>query len=394
MKITDVQTFPVVLERYKGEWTTEAIESMGFRFSADGDRISNVIIKLITNENIIGWGESHPVTFITGETQGSVLNTIRYLKTFLIGIDPTQISLISDKMDMAIAGNYNAKAAIIMALYDILGKSLNAPIYKLLGGLRRPEFIVRRSIGVPHLGSLKDKNYVDKFIQGAIQAAKSGTTEIPVKFGTTPSEDLERVRLVREAVGDKVHVSVDPNNYYDYKTCIRLIKAMNKYNIYYFEDPGYFGDIDGLAKVTKSVDTPIAIDMWLQRPEQVIRLVKMNAADILILKPVTKGGLSDAMKMASIAESAGLSYIIKAAAESRLGSTATAQFIASAKICPYDTAMGTSCLWVKEDIVSKGGIKFEGPVCKVPKEPGLGIEVNEEKLLSLKPNKLFGRSKR
>lgn len=386
MKITDIQTFPVVLERYQGEWTAETTESWGSGFSSESDRVSNVIMKLVTDEGIIGWGEAHPVTYVTGETQGSILSAISYLKNGLINMDPTQISLISDKMDRAIAGNHNAKAAIIMALYDILGKSLGAPIYELLGGLHRSEFIVRRrSVGVAHLGSLKDKSYVDKFVKGVIQAVKIGTTEVPVKLGTTPSEDVERVRLVREAVGDKVRIFVDPNNYYDYKTCIKLIKKMEKYDIYFFEDPGYFGDLDGLVKVTKAVDTPIAVDMWLQRPEQAIRLVKMGAVDMFILKPVSKGGLSDAMKMASIAESAGLSYIVKAAAESRLGSTATAHFIASAKICPYNTSMGTSCLWVKEDIVSKGGIEFEGAVCKVPKEPGLGLEVDEEKLLSLRP---------
>lgn len=385
MKITDIQTFPVVLERHKGEWTAETIESWGHRFSSESDHVSNVIVKLVTDENIIGWGEAHPTTYITGETQGSILYVIRHLKNSLVNMDPAQISLISDKMDMAIAANHNAKAAIIMALYDILGKSLDVPIYELLGGLRRSEFIVRSTVGVSGLGSLKDKNYVDSFLKSAIQAAENGVTEIPVKFGTTPREDVERVRLLREAVGDKVHISVDPNHYYDYKTCIKLIGKMDDYDLYYFEDPGHFGDIDGLAKVTKAVDIPIAIDMWLQRPEQAIHLIKIDAADIFILKPVTKGGLLDSMKMASIAESAGLSYIVKAAAESRLGSTATAHFIASAKICPYNTAMGTSCLWVKEEIISKGGIEFEGAVCKVPKEPGLGLEVNEEKLLNLRP---------
>jgi len=275
-------------------------------------------------------------------------------------------------MDEAVVGFIRVKAAIDNALYDLNGKVLGVPAYQLLGGKLRDGYIVE---GVGYGLSLEEPHIV---AAKAKEAAEFGYRQLEFKGGdrVDPARDLERLRLIREAIGNDIPIKVDFNGFYDTKTSIRLIHEMEKYGIQWIEQPAKYWDLEGLAQVRKAVAVTVVADEPVDNEYDMMRVIRMAAADAVHIKPTIKGGLTTARKLLWIAEAAGIQIVPGTSAPSGVGMAAAHAFFA---ICPNLSggAHGSPSDILVEDIV-EDPIPAGSTYIKISDRPGLGIELNEE----------------
>ena len=180
MKITSIKTKKVELE-LKEPFVTAALS----RTSQP-----TILVKVETDEGIIGYGESVPTRHIVGELPDSIEIIIKEIENKIKGENPLDIESIHRTMDKFIVGNNGAKAGIDIALYDIKGKLMNQPLYKVLGGFSNQiESDVTLSI-----------NKKEEMVESAIKYVKAGFKILKVKIGLEPKKDIETIKMIREAV--------------------------------------------------------------------------------------------------------------------------------------------------------------------------------------------------
>jgi L-alanine-DL-glutamate epimerase-like enolase superfamily enzyme len=321
-----------------------------------------ILVRISTDENIVGIGEGAPTTLITGETQEGALITVnKYLAPVLIGRNPFEIGALVEEMDKVILGNPSSKAAVDMALYDVLGKAVGKPLYDLLGG---------HVHNVPTDCTIGIKK-PEEMAKDARLIVEGGFKTIKVKIGIDAKEDVERVRLIRETVGDDIAIRVDANQGYDAKTAIRVIQRLEPYNVQLVEQPVPAWDIEGLAKVRHVVNIPIMADESIHTLRDVIQIIKREAADVINIKLMKAGGIFRAKQIAAIAESAGIPCLVGCMIETKLAVTAAAQFAVSTR--NVQEADLDAPLFLSEDPVKEGGVQYNRGILKIPDLPGLGV---------------------
>jgi len=379
MKITDVSIFTVTLPRRREhKWTGIGEEGVGYRYA---------IIKLMTDEGIIGYGEAPAKPRLAGgrgghgETAKTTEHIIRdYLLPTIEGENPFNIELIHDKMNKRVGGYFYAKAAIDIALYDIMGKAKDLPVYQLLGGAYRKIVPICHSLGLME---------VEKAVDEAIIAVKEGAKHIKIKVGIDPIRDIDIVQKVRKAVGPRISIAVDANQGYSSpKAAIRIIKEMEPSNIVYMEQP-----VKGLyqmRRVTHAVDTPIMADESVWTPEDTLEIATLEAADLISIYVAKSGGLFPARQVAHVAKAAGISCNVNSCIEFGVGNAASLHLIASAQnidlpaLVPVTNIEGREQVEVVNkfylDDIIREPFDYDDGYLRIPEGPGLGIEIDEEKL--------------
>ena len=245
-----------------------------------------------------GWAEVGVSPQRDGLQAAQLIDTIdRILAPAVVGTEVGNFALLHRKMDAAIAGHYRVKAAIESAAYDLLGKALGVPVWKLVGGK------IVDTIGVlgwvmastPEECSQKAKAYVD-----------SGFDTLKVKVGFGPEKDEEVVRAVRKAVGENTVLRVDANCIYSRDDALASLKRLEPYNIFHYEDPIAGDDLEGMAWLRQKVPVRLMADESCITPEDLIRVIRAGAADIVKLSVQVNGGICKTAQMARIAEAAGI----------------------------------------------------------------------------------------
>jgi len=325
-----------------------------------------VLVRIHTDENIVGVGEGVPTTMITGETQEGAIHSVnKYLAPILVGKDPFEIGKLVAQMDRVILGNSSAKAAVDIALHDILGKAINKPLYNLLGGYVH-EVSTDCTIGIKK---------PEEMAKDALVIVERGFNTIKVKIGVDVAEDVERVRRVREAVGDDIVIRVDANQGYSAKTAIRVIHKLEPYRIQLVEQPVPAWNIEGLAMVKHAVSVPIMADESVHSPQDAVEIIKRDSADMINIKLMKAGGIFKARQIATVAEAAGIPCMVGCMQETRVSITAAAQLAVSTE--NVQEADLDSPLFLREDPVEEGGIEYEQGMLKMPSLPGIGVVLKE-----------------
>lgn len=335
----------------------------------------HVVIKLHADDGLFGLGEveAYPSFERVGaETQAGIVAVLHdYLAPPLIGVSAFDLNLIWKKMDEAVVGYWRVKAAIDNALYDLMGKRLGLPAYELIGGKVRDHYVVE---GVGYGISIDEPEKVARIAKDAV---KRGYRQLELKAGDKrPERDVERLRLVREAIGKDVPIKIDFNGYYDTKTAIRLIRAMEPLGVQWIEQPAKYWDLEGLAMVRNAVTTTIVVDESVESPQDMMRVIRAGAADAIHIKPTIKGGLTTARKIAAVAEAGGVMIVPGTSAPTGVGMAAAQAFIATCADLSGGTHGSPSDTLV-EDIV-KNPIPADATIVHVPTGPGLGIELDEK----------------
>jgi o-succinylbenzoate synthase len=351
MKIKYVEIHPISIP-LKESFTI----SLGTIEDAD-----NVILCMKTDDDLVGWGEAAPSSPITGDIQEYIISGLNFIKPILIGRDPFDISRIEQDIEAAIKGNCAMKAAIDMALLDLIGNTTKTPIYKLLGRYRT-EFRTDCTIGI------KDPK---DMARDAVRIVEEGFSTIKVKVGTDPAQDVERIKEIRDAVGYEIRVRADANQGWKPKDAVRVIKRLERYELQLIEQPVPWWDIKGLKWVRTHVDIPVMADESVHSPQDAIKLIEQDAVDMFNIKLMKCGGIKNGIKIANIAESAGMKCMVGCMIESRVAITAASHLVASTKnITEVDL---DSSLSLSEDPI-EGGIKIDRGKIVLPDKPGLGID--------------------
>jgi len=335
------------------------------------ERSSNIIVKIETDEGIEGYGESTCVHFFWGETQGSIRDVVENLLTpVLIGKDPTNIISIIERMNSVIVGNPFAKAAVEMALWDIKGKALGAPVYSLLGGFRRKSIPVSHSVGY---GTLQE------MVQQTSELVDQGYRTLKIYCGRdTPEADLERIRAVRKAVGDKINLYVEVNQRWSFKTALRLLSPLEDLQILFIEQPIYSYLRREMKIHRERSAVPLAVDEGVFTPEDVFMAKEKGLSDIVNIYVLKAGGIYNAKKALDIADTVGMDAFVGSFNELSISSIAGAHIAATIVNLPYPCYLVGPTLY-EEDIL-KEPLDIRDGMLHLTDYPGLGIEVDERQL--------------
>jgi L-alanine-DL-glutamate epimerase-like enolase superfamily enzyme len=365
MRITKAEFIPI---RAKGTST--------LRISKGSTQVAySVLVKVETDEGTIGFGEavSGPPGY-PEELQEEIIAALKhYLQPDLFREDPSNILAIREKMDRIINGKYWTKAAVITALYDLMGKARKVPVYKLLGGTWRER--------IPNLAGMVGIDTPDNMVRKALSFTEKGATTIKLKIGDTVNADADRILAVREAIGPEIGIRVDANSHYQAEEAIRLIKKVEKYNILHVEAPVDKHDIISMAKVNQSVDVPIMSDESVRNPIEAKTLCEMNAVDIIKVK-VTKMGFDLAGSILKIAKDSGKKCILGHMLELGVAGTAEAHFaLAHPELIEPHEIGSIRTIGISEDII-KESVDACPNNFSLYKGDGLGVTLNEEKIKS------------
>ena len=316
-----------------------------------------------TDSGLIGLGEAAPDPEVTGETQDSCQHVLRRAEAWLIGRDPFEIEAILASFEEESFGQPSAMAALDMALYDLVGKALGAPVFRLLGGSSRRAMEIYPV--VPLLPPQEMATLAAMFAQAGYKALK-------LKVGTGPDEDEERVRAVREAVGPDIRLRVDVNQgWHTAEVAIPAVQRVARWNVDWIEQPVDADDLEGLARVTHSVKVPIMADEGCQTPQDALAVVSQGAANMINVKLMKCGGLFRARQITAIAGAAGIPCVVGSMAESTIASLAGLHLYAASRLFIAGEVIGP--LFLHGDIAR--GFQVDGNRAVLTEQPGLGAEV-------------------
>lgn len=366
MGIKKIEVYPVVL-RYKEP----------FRISAGTtSETHNVVVRVVTDYDVVGWGESSPSKRVTDETSESVVQALDRIAPKLVGMCPLRIEQIVEAMDSKVKKNPAAKAAVDIALYDILGKTTGKPLFMLLGGYRT-------EVATDFTLSIKSP---EEMADDAIAAVKKGFKALKVKVGVDPDEDVDRIRLIREAVGCDVRLRIDANQGWTVKEALDVLGKVEKFDVEFVEQPVPAEDLDGLRAVRKDSPMPVMADESVHSPEDAFRLIEAGAVDLINIKLMKSGGILKGKKIAEVAESAGVGCMIGCMSESAIGIAAAAHLAAGCRNIVY--ADLDSDLMLRDKFVMSGGAEVKGCMRTFSDADGLGLEQIDMKSLG-KPLKVY-----
>jgi L-Ala-D/L-Glu epimerase len=277
----------------------------------------NTVVRITTADGIYGLGECCPYRSIHGETQKGTLAFAEDLAQALIGLDAREIESISLLMDKMIVGNASIKCAFDMALYDLNAKRVGLPLYRYLRGDRSKKIYTDNTV------SLLTR---EKMAEKALKFKEMGFPVLKVKLGTRGSEDVARMQAIREAIGDDLPLRIDANQGWNYIDALRNLQSMADLNIEHCEEPIHAGNTADQVRLTALSPIPIMADESVFSHRDAYRVLSAQAAHMINIKLGKAGGITNAMKIAAIAQGADIYCQTGSFSESRLGITALVHF--------------------------------------------------------------------
>ncbi|MEM2997165.1 MAG: enolase C-terminal domain-like protein, partial [Candidatus Bathyarchaeia archaeon] len=233
LRITKVEIIPVDVPR------SRVLSLSHYGRLGEGRPVEFVLTRIHTDEGITGLGECPPLPPLSPESQPVIVEVLRnWIVPNILGLDPFDLMEIWRRMDHYAPTYPMAKAAVDMALWDIIGKSLGLPLYRLLGGGKPVRIPL---VGLIGLGS------PDEVVKDAERYVSEGYRGLRLKIG--PGRDVECVRALREAFGGEVDIRVDCNQAYSKAGAVRVIRALERFEVELVEQPTPWWDFKTLAEV-------------------------------------------------------------------------------------------------------------------------------------------------
>jgi L-alanine-DL-glutamate epimerase-like enolase superfamily enzyme len=351
MKITNIEAWPVSMQ----------LEEPYIIAYERVEETTNVFIRIETDRNITGFGCAAPDLQITGESHESVLNAINNtIEPYLVGKDPIRYALHLERLKREIGGQPAALACVDMALYDILGKYCEMPLWKLLGGFRDR---IKTSITIGILP-------IDDTVERAKEYIAGGFSSLKLKGGLDVESDIERVRKVREAVGKRIELRFDANQGYSVDDAVGFVKGTLAFNIELLEQPTSREKTDSLRSISKRVPIPIMADESIMSLRDAFRLARGDFIDMVNIKLMKAGGIYEALMINAVARSAGIEVMVGCMDEAALGIAAGLHFALARPNVIY--ADLDSFIGLKGD-PTIGAVKLRSGTLYANNAPGLGF---------------------
>jgi L-alanine-DL-glutamate epimerase-like enolase superfamily enzyme len=320
----------------------------------------SAIVRVDTEDGLTGWGE-HNVNFLP-ELSASYME--QQAREWLIGRDARNLAAFHRDCPL----ETRLKSGIEMALWDLCGKAAGLPVAMLLGGIIRPRVELAACMGIQSYRRAGEL---------AAWYVEMGFRTLKTKAGADMDEDLEMVRGVRDAVGDRLKLRIDPNRAYSPSQAAELCRRLEPYHLEYLEQPIPAEPLSDAAWLRRQTSVPIALNESVVDPASVLAILREEAAEFILPDTHTAGGILPCVKIGHLGESAGIPCIMHCGHD--LGPK-TAAMLHIAGACPaYSLANDSTYYGLEDDIITEP-FRIESGTLSVPTAPGLGIEVDPGKL--------------
>ncbi len=368
-KITSVETIPL-----------EIPFTAPFKISQGAPRatIETLLVRVHCDQGVAGVGETQ-----AWRRQGSaeilpnlVTAVERYFEPLLIGRSPFDIAAIMNDLNTTLYNSLYAQAAIGDALYDLAGKLLGVPVHDLLGGKCRDRIRVGAVLSM--------KPAVEEVVSEAEAFYERGFRHFGLKIGNDPVADLRGVVGLRKHFGDDIVLRVDANASMSFDAALQLLKKMEPYDIDAAEQPVAIWDVDGLAALSRAVAIPIMADESVSTDHSLLDVIRRRAASVVQTKVAKNGGIYYIRKLWHLAGAAGMRIY---PGNHPSVSVATASVAHMAAAWPEPLMEGVFAVGVSGALaadVVQDPIRPENGEIHIPEGPGLGFELDEDRLSSLR----------
>ena len=327
-----------------------------------------VIVRAETSDGIIGWGESAalPFPFYKPETTDICLLVLeKYVAPLVLGKEFNSIDGLM-KLMSSIKKNNFAKTGLETAVWMILSLQQKQPLAKLLGGTRT-KIAVGESLGI--------KKTVKQTLEEVALRLSQGFVRIKLKI--QPGWDLKLVEAVRQKFG-YIDLMVDANSAYTLKD-VKALAELDRFNLTMIEQPLADDDIVDHSVLAKLIKTPICLDESILSAEDARRAIYLQACKIINIKPGRVGGLLESIKIHDLCANHGIGVWCGGMLETGIGRAYNIA-LSSLPNFRYPADMSPVSFFYKDDLVAKSfAVDKEGNI-EVPKIPGLGFVVDENKI--------------
>jgi L-alanine-DL-glutamate epimerase-like enolase superfamily enzyme len=353
MKITRVEAWPVAMRlAVPYSIAYETVETT-----------TNVFLRVETSAGVSGFGCAAPDLPVTGETPEDVLAALgTVVADTLRGTDPLRTTKLLEVLRPHLASKPSTFASVDMALHDLLAKRAGLPLWRLLGGFRR-SFMTSITIGILPPAET---------VGAAREYVARGFRSLKIKGGRSVEEDAERVLRVREEVGPKIELRFDANQGYTVEDSIRFVDMTRRAKLELIEQPTPTSEPDLLGRVTSRVYLPIMADESLRTLRDAFRLARRDLVDMVNVKLMKVGGISEAVLISAVARAAGLEVMVGCLDEAALGIAAGLHFALSRPNVAYCDLDGHL------DLIgdpSAGAVILKDGVLWPTEKPGLGFDM-------------------
>ncbi|GAB4143359.1 MAG: enolase C-terminal domain-like protein [Planctomycetaceae bacterium] len=319
----------------------------------------SAIIKVETNEGSHGWGEAN-TNFLPDISARKMEADAQWA----IGRDPLNIAAFHRDCPL----ETRLKSGIELALWDILGKACGVPVATLLGGILRPEIELAACMGI--------QSY-ERAGEIASLYVEQGYSTLKMKAGTDADEDFEMVRGIRDAVGDRLKLRVDPNRAYSPQEAAELAKRLEQFDLEYFEQPIPAEPLSDAHWLRQQTSIPIALNESVIGPQSVMEILRADAASHLLPDTHIAGGIWPCVIIGHLCEAAEIPCIMHCGHD--LGPKTAAMIHVAAAGPAYSLANDSTYYGLEDDVLVEPFEIVNGKIA-VPITPGLGLECDPEKL--------------
>jgi muconate cycloisomerase len=370
MKITTIEAIAVSLPMKKpvqmaGETVTQA---------------ENVFVRIESDAGAVGWGEAAAAPTMTGETIAGMMAAIELMRPKLISHAAYDFAAATAAMDAQLYGNHGAKAAIDMALHDLVGRASGRPVYALFGAKRRSRMPVLAVIGSKDAAA---------DLREAQARWNAGYRAFKIKVGLdAPEADAVRTMMLCQALkgqaggqaqgGETCLISADANQGFSVDDALTFVRGIADCGLDFFEQPVGAHDLDGMSRIAAATKVPIGADEGIHSLDDIVRHYERKAARGVSLKAIKLGGLSGLFAASRLCGELGMQVNISCkTGETSLASAAAVHLAAVAPAIAWGLTVTSSGL--AEDVTATP-LRIESGHVEVPEQPGLGIDVDEHRL--------------
>ena len=332
---------------------------------------SVIFVKLTTEDGVVGWGEQRALPSWSYETAETIAVVIkRHLRPILLTLTPFDVEAFHARANRLLSPSVSngfpfAKAAVDLAMHDAAGRSVGLPVHALLGGRIRDEIPLCSAIGVDDPGAVRER----------VQES-SAYTAYKVKIGGDPEADAAAIRAVADVAGGKP-LWLDANQSYRPSALRQLLGAIRDVpGVHCVEQPVPSTDTLALQRLRTMIDLPVAIDEGSFTAQDLARAFRLDAADLVVIKIAKSGGLRNAHKTAQVGLAAGLELLASGLTDCGVGFAAALHLFSQLETALPAELNGPELL---ADLYVDG-LQITDAVATVPTAPGLGVEVDEERI--------------
>ncbi len=369
MKISSIELIPVMLP-YKAPVS----DAWGLY-----DSVRYSIVRVTGESGLKGYGEVSLAWF--GGVHDLCREAQREWVPRLIGLDTSQITYINSVLDECCTFSRRSllvKAGIEMAVWDLLGRERGLAVYDMLGGRVRNRIALTGAVAMLP---------PEEMVAQAREAVEAGYRELKVKVGLEEKKDLDTVSRIRAAVPDDIRLRVDANMAWkDRKTARRMMDALYGYGVEIVEQPLDYRDLEGLAWLRDNTPCRILVDEGIWDWRDAARHVLAGAADLFHVYICEAGGIQGARRIFDVGGAFGTGCTIGSMPEAVVGACAAAHVAAAmTNLSAYPSDIRGFTVFAEDVAIS--AMKIRNGCLELPEGPGLGFEMDEEKLEALRADR-------